>query len=474
MIMAQKYHVVMLPWVAFGHMIPFLELSKSLAMKGITISYISTPRNIQRLPPIPPNLTAMINLVKIPLAPIDGLPEMVDATIDVPLQMVQYLKKAYDALRSPFECLVANLLPDLIVYDFASWWAAEIAAKYEVRSAFFSVFSAASLAFLGPPLELKYGHKRTKPEDLMVVPEWVPFTSTVAHRPDQARSVFKNLKFPDGSGSSSGQRFALAFEGCDIVIIRSCREFEGEYINLLKDLHQKPVIPVGLLPPSPSNPLIGMDSTMWSTTFEWLNQQQSNSTVFVGFGSEYKMTSEQVHELAFGLELSKMPFLWVLRKPEDTIDGSDLLPNGFEARTAGRGIVTVGWAPQLELLAHRTIGGCLFHSGWGSIVESLHYGHALILLPMMADQGLNARLLVDKGVGHEVERNEDGSFDRGAIAKAMRHVMVDKEGEPLRQKARQMRDIFGDGELHQDYIHRFLLYFDDLKRMGHTHSLQKD
>ncbi|KAJ0660082.1 putative soyasaponin III rhamnosyltransferase [Helianthus annuus] len=46
----KQLHVAMLPWLAFGHIIPFLELSKFIAQKGHKVSFLSTTRNIQRLP----------------------------------------------------------------------------------------------------------------------------------------------------------------------------------------------------------------------------------------------------------------------------------------------------------------------------------------------------------------------------------------------------------------------------------------
>ncbi|KAK6775059.1 hypothetical protein RDI58_026060 [Solanum bulbocastanum] len=53
---SKKMHIAVFPWLAFGHMIPYLELSKLIAQKGHKISFISTPRNIDRLPILPPNL----------------------------------------------------------------------------------------------------------------------------------------------------------------------------------------------------------------------------------------------------------------------------------------------------------------------------------------------------------------------------------------------------------------------------------
>lgn len=61
--------------------------------------------------------------------------------------------------------------------------------------------------------------------------------------------------------------------------------------------------------------------------------------VFVGFGSEYKMPIEQVHEMAYGVELSELPFIWILRKPG--VSSSELLPDGFwlESLTEARFIL---------------------------------------------------------------------------------------------------------------------------------------
>ncbi|KAK6121208.1 hypothetical protein DH2020_045049 [Rehmannia glutinosa] len=192
----------------------------------------------------------------------------------------------------------------------------------------------------------------------------------------------------------------------------------------------------------------------------WTGRNQK-SVVFVGFGSEYKMPIEQIHELAFSLELSRLPFIWILRKPQDVENSSELLPPGFSDRTLNQGVVLLGWAPQLEILAHPAIGGCLFHSGWGTIIESLGFGHPLVLLPMVFDQGLNAKLLVEKEVGYDVPRNEDGSFSRDVVAKSIRRVMVEPEGQQLRSKAADMRSIFGDHKRHDNYIDKFIEYLEE-------------
>lgn len=72
----------------------------------------------------------------------------------------------------------------MILFDFAACWIPAIAAKVCVPFAFFSPLSAASLAYLGPPAELKSVHLRTRPEDFTKAPDWICFPSLVAYRPN--------------------------------------------------------------------------------------------------------------------------------------------------------------------------------------------------------------------------------------------------------------------------------------------------
>ncbi|GKV02335.1 hypothetical protein SLEP1_g14788 [Rubroshorea leprosula] len=129
---SKQCHMMMFPWLAFGHMIPFFEFSKRLAKKGIQISFISMARNLQRLPPVPPSFADKIRLVEISLPSVDELPENCEATIDQQLEQVQYLKKACDGLQAPFENLMHVDLPDLILFDFVQCWIPETAAKFGV------------------------------------------------------------------------------------------------------------------------------------------------------------------------------------------------------------------------------------------------------------------------------------------------------------------------------------------------------
>ncbi|GMY18772.1 UDP-glycosyltransferase 91A1-like [Fagus crenata] len=446
-----KLHIAMFPWLAFGHMIPYLELAKLIAQKGHRISFISTPRNIDRLPKLPPNLASFIDLVKLPLPHVENLPDKAEATIDVPVDKFPYLKKAYDALQDSMAQFLQDSQPDWLLYDFAPYWLPGIARKLGIPNAFFSILTAACLSFIGTKSHLS---ERKNPEDYTVPPKWVPFPTTVAYRLFEVMRIYAAIT-GDESNHSVFSLFVEVLDGCDVVAVRSCTEFEPDWLRLLEDLHQKPILPVGLLPPTAYDDGDETDTWLWMKWMkEWLDKQPKSSVVYVAFGSEAKPSQDEVTEIALGLEQSELPFFWVLR----TLGLSEL-PEGFEERTKLQGVVCKSWAPQLKILAHDSISGFLTHSGWGSVVEALQFERALILLTFFADQGINAKVLEEKHIGYLIPRNEhDGSFTSDSVAKSLRVVVVEEEGKMYRDKAKEMKGLFGDRQSQNRYLDSFLHY----------------
>uniref|UniRef100_A0A7N2R6S1 Uncharacterized protein n=1 Tax=Quercus lobata TaxID=97700 RepID=A0A7N2R6S1_QUELO len=360
----------------------------SLLKRVIAFPSYLPPRNIDRLPKLPPNLAPLIDLVKLPLPHVDNLPDNAEATNDVPLNRVPYLKKAYDALQDSMTQFLQDSKPDWVLYDF--------------------------------------------------VPYWLP----------------------------DFYRFVEVMDGCDIMVVRSFMELEPEWLQLQEDLHRKPVIPVGQLPTTVHDSRDNETET-WLWTKDWLDKQAKSSVVYVAFGSEAKPTQEELTEIALGLEQSKVPFFWVLRTRCGTVDtGLIELPEGFEERTKGQGVVCTSWAPQLKILAHDSVGSFLTHSGWSSVVEALQFERPLIILTFYADQGINAKLLEEKHIGYLIPRNEqDGSFTRDSVAKSLRLVIVEEEGKMYRDKAKEMKGLFGDKKSQDKYVDSFLDYLKSHRRL---------
>jgi len=461
-------HVVLLPWLAFGHILPFTELAKRIARQGHRVTLLSTPNNTRRLIDIPPDLGGLIRVVDVAVPRVEHLPEGAEASIDLPSDDLRpYLRLAYDAA---FAGALSDALrapepprPDWVLTDYAAHWAPAVAARHGVPCAYLSLYSAAVLSFFGPPEALmgRGRHAKTAPEHLTEVPDFVPFPTAVAYRGHEAREMFRPAAVPDVSGVAELYRSGMSIHGSQVVGIRSSRELEPEWLRLLAELYQKPVIPVGLFPPPPAKGVAGHEATL-----RWLDRQAPGSVVYAAFGSEAKLTGARLETIALGLEASGLPFLWAFRAPGGDAStggegdsGTRGLPAGFEERVSGRGVVCRGWVPQVSFLAHGSVGAFLTHAGWNSVAEGLANGVKLVLLPLMFDQGLNARHLVEKKMGVEVARGEeDGSFAPEDIAAALRRVMVEDDAEEFGAKAKELARVLGNDEADDQCLRDFLRY----------------
>nr|GEW79037.1 UDP-glycosyltransferase 76G1-like isoform X2 [Tanacetum cinerariifolium] len=145
----------------------------------------------------------------------------------------------------------------------------------------------------------------------------------------------------------------------------------------------------------------------------------------------FYLTKEEFREVAYALANIGLPFLWVVRP--GIVRGSkwiEALPEKFLERVGDKGRI-VKWSPQQEVLAHPVTGCFWTHSGWNSTLESICEGVPMICSPCFVDQPINARYVSDVWkIGIFLE---DG-FERVRIESAIKRIMMDKEGEELRER----------------------------------------
>ncbi|KAI3818092.1 hypothetical protein L1987_11895 [Smallanthus sonchifolius] len=151
--------------------------------------------------------------------------------------------------------------------------------------------------------------------------------------------------------------------------------------------------------------------------------------------------SADLEEIAYGLEMSNVNFIWVLRFPkcEKKTELSQHLPLGFLERVKDRGLLVEGWAPQTKILGPKNIGGFVSHCGWSSVMEAMKFGVPIIAMPMHLDQPVNARLVVEVGVGVEVVRDGNGRLMREKVAAVVQRVVLSGLGKVTSEKAKKMR-----------------------------------
>ena len=192
-----------------------------------------------------------------------------------------------------------------------------------------------------------------------------------------------------------------------------------------------------LLNQIPENDLDSIRSSLWKEEAEcltWLDSKESNSVVYVNFGSITLMTPQQMTEFAWGLANSKQAFLWIIR-PDLVSGDSAILPGEFVIETKGRGLLA-NWCPQEEVLNHPSIGGFLTHCGWNSTLESISGGVPVICWPFFADQTTNCWYCCNQlGVGMEIESD----VKREKVENLVRELVVGERGKEMKRRAMEWK-----------------------------------
>ncbi|KAF8009456.1 hypothetical protein BT93_J0446 [Corymbia citriodora subsp. variegata] len=435
--------ILMLPWLAHGHISPFLELAKKLISSSSSSSssssrqnpflifFCSTPVNLASLQTLlPPHLPPSIQFVELhlppPPPPLGPLPPCFHTTRHLPPHLMPSLKSAFDAAGPAFSDLLDALKPDTVVYDFLQPWAPRAARERGLPgvASLFLPCGAAAKSFLtfhsmDPDGEYPFQSLRVERGECDKIMQFVHSKTNGVRDMDRA---LESIRRSEGA-----------------ILINTCREIEGKYVDYLAELFGKEVITVGPLIQEPAEGDARDDE---GEIMGWLEGRERGSVVFLSFGSECFLSKEEMEEVARGLELAseEVGFVWVVRFPggdTERVSLAEALPEGFLERTKDRGMVVQGWAPQTKILMHSSTGGFVTHCGWSSTLEAIVFGVPIIAMPMHLDQPLNAKLVADLGVSVEVRR-EEGRFRREELAKAIEQVVVQEGGEKVRRRAKEL------------------------------------
>ncbi|TVU35132.1 hypothetical protein EJB05_17003, partial [Eragrostis curvula] len=452
-------HLLLFPFLAQGHMIPFLNLAKRIEdleqpRRRPKITIVSTPRNVASLRLAVPTGSS-IGFAELPFSPSDhGLPADAESTDVIPLldYPAFFFATETASLQTAFEKLVSGLAARekvCVVADVFLGWTAESARKLGVQHRLFVTGGAyASAITFSIWLRQPTFPRPVNPDDEQAVTDFpdvrlryeqflnVAFTEDVSNPMTQFLRRTLNLHFHHSGG----------------VVVNTAQEIEKKGLDMIGRLS-------GGLPAFAVGPLIGgrAPTTDGDDIFciEFLDSKPAASVLYVSFGSQNTIPASQMMELARGLEASGRPFIWMVRPPVE-FDGAaefradEWLPDGFEARVtaAGRqGVVVRRWAPQLAILAHASTGAFLSHCGWNSVLESLWHGVPVLGWPLLSDQPFDSRLLVELGVGVEVASGRVAGglpLDKGweHVRDVVEAVLGDgDEARHMRAKAAELKKL---------------------------------
>uniref|UniRef100_A0A0A9E1U6 Glycosyltransferase n=1 Tax=Arundo donax TaxID=35708 RepID=A0A0A9E1U6_ARUDO len=385
-------HVAMLPFMAKGHAMPLLHLARLLLRRGLAsaVTFLATPRDASFIRAG----AAGAAVVELPF-PSGGGPQ---STEELPSasHFLDVVSSAA-ALRPAFADALARLepRPDLLVHDGFLVWAKDAADDLGVPR-LVSVGTGAFASYVcGAVLKEKpHAHvsSPSEPFELDGLPG-LRLTKADLHPPfDEPEPAGPHWDFVSESARAMGSSRG--------TILNSFHELESVYIDRWNQ-----EIPLKLWPVGPlclaSEPVLTLDSDLAS----WLDSRlaMNRPVLYVAFGSQADMSRAQLEEIAVGLERSGLDFMWVVRSK--WFDQEER----FESRFGDNGKVAQGFVNQLSILSHKAIKGFFSHCGWNSVMESISMGMPILAFPMVAEQKLNAKFIVDElGIGLRVWPTERG------------------------------------------------------------------
>ncbi|KAL6653971.1 hypothetical protein ACP70R_007436 [Stipagrostis hirtigluma subsp. patula] len=438
-------HVAMLATPGMGHLIPLAELAKLLASRyGATatlVTFASTASATQRafLASLPPAVSSL----SLPPVDLSDLPR--GAAIET--LMSEECARSVPALTSILAELKRTRRLVAFVADLfgADSFDAARDAGVARRCIFFPTnLHVLTLILHLPELDASVpGEFRDLAEPLRL-PGCVPVPGPDILMPlqDKSNPCYRWMV-----------HHAERYRDADAILVNSFEAVEpGPAAVLRRPDPGRPVVyPIG--------PLIQTGAASpapRAACLEWLDRQPPKSVIFVSFGSGGSLPTEQMRELALGLELSGQRFLWVVRSPSDEGALNDnyydaeskkdpfaYLPEGFVERTKEVGLLVPSWAPQTKVLAHEATGGFLTHCGWNSVLESLVHGVPMVAWPLFAEQRQNA-VMLSEGIGAAIRVPE--AKGREKIASVVKELMAGEEkGAAVRAKVAELHKAAADG-----------------------------
>ncbi|KAI5682838.1 hypothetical protein M9H77_04066 [Catharanthus roseus] len=432
--------VVMVPLPAQGHLNQLLHLSRLISSHNIPVYYLGTATHNRqaktRIHGWDPIAISNIHFHDCPTPSFQKPPPNPNAPTKFPSHLIPTFFATLE-LRQPIYQLILELAVNtpriIVIYDSLM--------PYVIQDVVPSIPNAESYCFHSTSAFTIYS-----------------FLWEAIGKPDVPEAeLFKQVLLPPRE-SSFPQKMAeyaqLQTESRKVNsgnIFNSCREIEGSYLDVLAKFRLSDTDKYWAL--GPFNPVFIPEEKNQQgkrhKCLEWLDKQAPNSVIFVSFGTTTSLSDEEIKELAIGLEKSEQNFIWVVRDADkgDIFEGEEVrraqLPEGYEKRIEGRGLIVRDWAPQLEILGHISTGGFMSHCGWNSTMESISMGVPIAAWPMHSDQPRNAILITqllkigvnvrDWSRGDEVVRSK-------TIENAVRRLMDSSEGEEMRNRVVKLSD----------------------------------
>ncbi|KAI3748076.1 hypothetical protein L6452_10931 [Arctium lappa] len=432
-------HIIIFPFMSKGHTIPLLHLSHLLLHRQINITLITTNAN---RPFIAHFLPHDSNIIDLPFpTQVEGLPQGIESTDKLPsMSLFPPFVTATKLMQPHFEQALEKLSHvTAIVSDGFLSWTLDSANKFGIPRLSFSGMNNYTGA-VGQEVFLNRLFSGPESDDDLITVTgfpWIKITRNDYEEPlNQRVPTGPILDFIMETGIKTAKSFGL--------ISNSFYELEPLFVDYL-NREPKPKVwcvgPLCLAEPPPKKVDDDHPGAHRPEWMEWLDRKlaRESAVLYVAFGSQAEISTQQLEAIAKGLEESQVNFLWVVRKNDDE---TNVVLKDLEERVGERGMIVREWVDQMEILKHEIVKGFLSHCGWNSVLESICWKVPILAFPMMAEQHLNARMVVEEiRIGLRVETCDGsvrGFVTADGLKKMVKELMEGEKGKEVRKKVEEI------------------------------------
>ncbi|CAI9783170.1 unnamed protein product [Fraxinus pennsylvanica] len=398
---SQKPHAIMIALPFQGHINPSVNLVMKLASKGCAITFVHT-EFIHQMLSKSQNSSSEVDLFA--EARKSGLDIRYTTIFDgFPVEFDRFLHSVeyWETMLRDFPARVDEFVGKIIrsdpqsayflIADTYYTWPATIARKYNLVNV--SFWTEPALVFSTVyhlDLLRENGHFPCK-DNIEENINYIPGVSSI-----NTRDLMPFFK--ESSKTTLPQKVIIKIfdqvKNADFILQNTVQELEFEAISALNQ--KQPTYAIGPINFSTGSTKPATSQNLWpeTDTKAWLDSKPTSSVLYVSFGSLVQTSKQIIQEIAHGLLLCKVSFLWVIRSDIVNSNDNDVLPLGFADDSRDQGLI-VQWCNQNKVLSHPAIGGFLTHCGWNSVLESIWCGVPMICYPLTSDQPTNRKLVVD-------------------------------------------------------------------------------
>ncbi|KAM7263159.1 hypothetical protein ACFE04_000842 [Oxalis oulophora] len=314
----QKPHAILVPYPLQGHVIPAVHLAMKLASQGFTITFINTKSIHHQITKSANGNDDLFTEARKSGLDIryktvsDGFP----LNFDRSLNHDQFMEGLLHVCSAHVDDAIGDVVgsstndkPSCLIADTFFVWCSVVAEKYNL--VYVSFWTEPALVFslyYHVDLLKRHGHFAAidNREDTI---DYIPGVQAI--EPKDLMSYLQATNINQVEHRIIFKAFTDV-KKADFVILNTVHELEPSTISALQE--KQPTFPIGPIFPNGFTKSV-VATSLWSESdcVTFLDSKPNGSVLYLSFGSYAHASKNVIAEIAHGLLLSGVNFIWVLR-----------------------------------------------------------------------------------------------------------------------------------------------------------------